>query len=77
VINDALRKMDNLTGSGEFVSYRFYDCIDVEVVDAIIKENCGLEIRWLKSVLDAGVWVRGKTGRRIKATRQRLLLEKL
>lgn len=66
-----------MTGSGEFVSYRFYECIDVDIVDAILEENVGLEVRWLKNVLGAGVWVRGKSGRRIKASKQLTILERL
>lgn len=65
-----------MTG-GDFKSYAFYDCIDISVIEAVLKENCGQEVKWLKQVIEHGVWIRGNTGRRIKATKQLAILEKL
>lgn len=48
---------------------RFEEFIDVDVVEAVIKEANGIELAWLKDLLETGIRVRNTTGRYLKNDR--------
>lgn len=43
--------------------------IDIDIVEAIIKENNGQEYKWLKDLLESGIKIRGVSGRFLKPDR--------
>ena len=43
--------------------------IDIDIVENIIKENNGLEIQWLRNLLESGIKVMGTKGRSLQAKR--------
>lgn len=49
--------------------YRGYEYIDVETIEAVIRDNNGLELQWLEGLLGTEVRVRNITGRYLKKDR--------
>lgn len=43
--------------------------IDLDIVEAILKENNGLEIQWLRNHLESGIKVMGTKGRCLQTKR--------
>lgn len=43
--------------------------IDVDIVEAILQENNGLEIQWLHNLLKSGIKVMGNKGRYLSVQR--------
>lgn len=45
------------------------DEIDIDMVEAIIKEGNGQEFIWLRNLLESGIKIRNTTGRYLKPDR--------